>query len=319
MELTQYGQLEPVRDLDKLAEEFGAYIDASQKTVEVYLAGVRHFLQWLHANEIQNPTRADVIRYKNYLVENYSASTASGRLTAVRQFYNFLATEKGFPNVADHIKTPTPSRDSKRDHLTGEQIENVLNQPDIKTIKGKRDYALLLLMATGGLRDIEVSRANVEDLTTRGGHPVLYLQGKGRAEKGEFMNLRPETAEALQDYLQARKTPRNGKNLPLFESLGHNSKGERLTTRSISRIVKNALISAGYQSDRLTAHSLRHSAVTIALQDGATLQQAQQFARHRNIATTLIYAHNLDREENPCEDIIEKAIFKNKKARKNTK
>lgn len=68
-----------------------------------------------------------------------------------------------------------------------------------------------------------------------------------------------------------------------------------MTTRSVSRIVKDALRDEGISSARLTAHSLRHTAVTFALLGGASVQQAQAMARHASISTTMIYAHNLDR------------------------
>ena len=89
----------------------------------------------------------------------------------------------------------------------------------------------------------------------------------------------------------------------------YNSKGERLTPKSISTIVKQRLIDAGYNSDRLTAHSLRHTAVTLSLIGGLPLEEVQQFARHKNISTTQIYAHNLDRAKNRSEDTIANSIF----------
>ena len=96
---------------------------------------------------------------------------------------------------------------------------------------------------------------------------------------------------------------------PLFTSLSNNSKGARISTRSISGTIKTSLKNAGYDSDRLTAHSLRHTAVTLSLIGGQKLEEVQQFARHKNIATTLIYAHNLDRMKNQCENTIANAIF----------
>ena len=91
---------------------------------------------------------------------------------------------------------------------------------------------------------------------------------------------------------------------PLFVSYGRNSRGRRLSFRSISRIVKQAMAAVGLVSPRLTAHSLRHTAVTLALKEGATLQQVQQFARHRQIETTLRYAHNLEYAMNPCPQLV---------------
>ena len=73
--------------------------------------------------------------------------------------------------------------------------------------------------------------------------------------------------------------------------------------------VLEELKEAGYNSEKLTAHSLRHTAVTLSLLGGNTLQEVQQFARHTDISTTQIYAHNLDRAKNKCEETIAEAIF----------
>ena len=105
--------------------------------------------------------------------------------------------------------------------------------------------------------------------------------------------LTEATLEPINDYLNARQE-RDPK-APLFASHSNRNNGGRLTTRSISRIVKEAMKDAGINSDRLTAHSLRHSAITFSLLGGATVQEAQALARHKNINTTLIYAHNIDR------------------------
>jgi integrase/recombinase XerC len=74
-------------------------------------------------------------------------------------------------------------------------------------------------------------------------------------------------------------------------------------------MVKNRLKEAGYNSERLTAHSLRHTAVTLSLLAGKDITEVQQFARHANIATTMIYNHSLDKAKNSCSEAIAKAIF----------
>ena len=82
-----------------------------------------------------------------------------------------------------------------------------------------------------------------------------------------------------------------------------------MTTRSISRIVKNALKAAGLESDRLTAHSLRHTAATLALKNGASLDEVQQLLGHKNINITMVYLHTLERVNNTSSDRITAAIF----------
>ena len=82
-----------------------------------------------------------------------------------------------------------------------------------------------------------------------------------------------------------------------------------MTTRSISRIAKTHLIAAGLESDRLTAHSLRHTAATLALLNNAKPEEVQQMLDHQSLNTTLIYSHALDRMKNDSEKKVAKAIF----------
>ena len=96
---------------------------------------------------------------------------------------------------------------------------------------------------------------------------------------------------------------------PLFASLSRRNFGGRMSTRSISRICKNAMIKAGFNSRRLTAHSLRHTSITLALLAGMSLQDVSQFARHSNISVTMIYSHDIDRLKSRCEMAISEAIF----------
>lgn len=161
----------------------------------------------------------------------------------------------------------------------------------------------------GGVWDIEVNRENIEDLRTVRDTSALYIQGKGRKEKTDYVKLPAPVEQGIRDYLKTRETITTG--TPLFTSTSNNSAGGRLTTRSISGTVKTRLKEVGFNSDKLTAHCLRHTAVTLASLGGQSLQEAQQFAKHTNIDTTQIYAHNLDRAGNKCEETIARAIFKN--------
>ena len=166
---------------------------------------------------------------------------------------------------------------------------------------------MLTLMITGGLRTIEVVRADISDLRNIGECTALFVQGKGREEKTEYIKISPEVERAIRTYLTKRGSKDESE--PLFTSTSNNNAGQRLTTRTVSEIVKGRLKSAGYDSNRLTAHSLRHTAVTLSLLAGKDITEVQQFARHSNIATTMIYNHALDKAKNSCSEAIAKAIF----------
>lgn len=288
-------------------DSFIRYLDAKPKTIQTYTRALRQFFKFLQKNNISNPKRADILAFRDELKERCKPTTVQSYIIAVRLFFKWLSVEGLYENVADKIKGATISTDHKKDYLTPKQIKGILKTIDKNTKHGKRDYTIFVLMVTGGLRTIEVSRANIEDLTTMGDNTILYLQGKGREERTEYIKIPEMTESIIREYLRERGTA-TGKD-PLFISTSNTNKGGRISTRSISKIVKDILVNAGYNSDRLTAHSLRHTAVTLSLLGGNSLQDAQTFARHKNISTTQIYAHNIDKLKNKCSDTIAKAIF----------
>lgn len=291
------------RPLADLYLDYVQYLDASPRTLQTYRGNLRQFVKWTAEKGIRSPTRADVIAYRDELKQRCRPSTVQGYMAALRLFFQWTAQAGVYPNVADHIKGAKLDTAHKKDYLTGDQIREILRIIDLDTFRGKRDYCIIALMATGGLRDVEISRTDVGDLGTVGSSPVLFIQGKGREERSEYVKVMPEVEAQLREYLKGRRSG------PMFASLSNNGKGQRLTPRSISAIVKDRLVAAGFDSPRITAHSLRHSAVTIALQAGLPIEEVQQFARHRNISTTMVYAHHLKREENRSEAAIASAIF----------
>lgn len=294
-------------NLEDLYNRFLKYTDAMPKTIDTYRKAINQFLLYLQENGISQPVREDVLNFKTELLKEHKPTTVQNYIMAVRQFFNWTEVEGLYPNIAKHVKGAKIDRSFKKDYFTGNQIKHILSTIDRSTLQGKRDYAIISLMVTGGLRTIEVARANIEDIRTVGGYTVLFIEGKGREEKAEYIKLMPEVETAIREYLATRKNAKGEE--ALFTSTSNRSLDGRLSTRTVSEIAKSHFLKAGYNSERLTAHSLRHTAVTLALMNGRTLQEAQQFARHSNIATTQIYAHNLERINNQCENTIASAIF----------
>ena len=291
-----------------LYTRFVAFIDAKPKTIETYTKALKQLFAFFASRAITNPTREDVIAFREELkATGHKPTTIQNYITATRLFFQWTEQERVYPNIAAHIKGAKLDREHKKDYLTSRQVKAVLSDIDRASLQGKRDYAMLVLMITGGLRTIEVSRADIGDLRTAGDNTVLYVQGKGRDEKTEYIKLDAQVEAAIRDYLKDRgeATPE----APLFASASNNSKGKRMTTRAISGIAKAHMIEAGYNSDKLTAHSLRHTAVTLSLLAGKPLEEVQQFARHANMATTMIYNHALDKAKNGCSEAIARAIF----------
>lgn len=291
-----------------LRERFFRFLEVSPATARTYARGLRSLFAFLASQGIAVPTRADLLSWKEDLkATGHAAATIQGYTIAARRFFAWTETERAFPNIANGMKGARVSREHKKDYLPAHAVRAVLDGFNRDTPEGRREYALFALMVSCGLRDIEVSRANIEDLRPLGEETAIYVQGKGRSDRAEFVKVPAEVERALRAYLKDRE-PVDARE-PLFISRSGNSKGARLSTRSISAIIKRALTSAGYVSDRLTAHSLRHTAITLSLLGGATLQEAQAFARHSAITTTQIYAHNLDAAANPCAAKVAAAIW----------
>ena len=294
----QNNSLDVVKTFDfNTFDRFINYLDASPKTVETYKKALRQFFNYLALNGIRQPQREDVIAFRDDLkASGLKPTTVQNYITATRIFFKWTEQEGLYPNIAEHVKGAKLDKNHKKDYLTSSQAKEILANIKTDTEEGLRNYAILSLMVTGGLRTIEVSRADVGDLRTVGENTVLFVQGKGREEKTEYIKISATVEKAIRTYLKARENVEEGQ--PLFTSTSNNSRGKRISTRTVSGIVKTALKNAGYDSARLTAHSLRHTAITLALLAGREITEVQQFARHANLNTTMIYNHALDQAKN---------------------
>lgn len=292
----------------ELAQKWLTFLDASPKTVQTYTRSIAQFIRWCDDNGISRPTADDIRRFRDELSQDHKASTVNGYLMAVKQLYKWLEEMGIAQNIAKNVKAVKMDSDTfKKDYLTSAQAKSLISSISRDSLNGLRDYALISLMITTGMRDIEIQRANIEDIRTAGDASVIYYMGKGRTEKTKFKKLAPAVEEAIRDYLRAR-----GKADPkeaLFISTANRNAGERMTTRSISRIVKSRLVAVGLDSDMLTAHSLRHTAATLSLLNGSSVEEVQQMLDHKNINTTLIYSHHISRANSLAEQRVADAIF----------
>lgn len=301
-------------DSMEILRHFINYIDVKSKSADTYRKGIHQFLIYTKTNNIKilfNDigdrfiSREDIISWREELKLKHKPTTVQTYLTSVKLFFQWLNQEALYPNIAEHIKGVKIDKGYKKDYLTSYQSQRVLECIETNSIKGKRDYAIIALMLTCGLRTVEVVRANTEDIKNVGDYTALFVQGKGRDEKNEQVKIDPRVEEAIRSYLSVRYD----RNAALFISTSNNNNGQRMTTRSVSMLVKQALKNAGFDSDRLTAHSLRHTAGTLALINGAKLTDVQQLLRHSNINTTMIYNHAIDIASNDSVQRIANAIF----------
>lgn len=279
--------------------DFIQSLDVADGSKKTYQRGLSQFTSWLESNHILNPVRQDILAYKAFLsAKRLSAFTVSNYIIALKLFFEWTETTHLYPNISKNIKCSKKKKGFQKDPLTLEQIKSLLESFDRATLEGKRNFAIVNLMLRTALRSVEVVRCNYENLRQVSGQPVLYVQGKGRDVADEFVILTSATLRPIREYLSARGCINDGD--PLFASSGRRNTGGRLTTFTVSKMLKKHLRQVGLDDRRLTCHSMRHTAITLSLVGGASLQQTSGFARHSSIDTTMVYAHNIDRVSETC-------------------
>lgn len=246
-------------------------------------------------------------------------NTAAQYLRIVKQFFRWTAAEGLYPDVATNVNLPKIRHDVHlKDALEPADVQLIERSIDDRARiheqeageaekdtagrilrsqeQGKRLRAIYLLAVTAGLRTVEISRANVKDLETKNGQAWIWVWGKGHAEPDQKQPIAWKVAEAIKEYLASR-TDRPTGSSPLFVATGNRSGGKRLAPTTISSMLKDAMKAAGFDSERITAHSLRHTAGTAVQSLTGDLYATQRYMRHANPATTEIYLHgNTDRQ-----------------------
>lgn len=301
----------PAARLRELRDRWIKALDLSPLSVEIYTSATKQFIVWLEEKNARNICREDILTYKRHLEESEKKpTTVKLYIVAVRQFFKWLEAEKVCANVARQVNVPKIEQPPPpKNSLTAEQVKAVLDNIARSTELGLRDYAMLLLMVACGLRRIEICRANVEDLQTVDGGARLYVQGRGKTEKNDYVKIPPPVETAILKYLSERNRRLTAPVSPLFTSISHNSDGNRVSVRCVTNIVKERLATAGHKNERQCTHSLRQTAVSLAVLTGQPLQEIQQFARHTSIATTAVFIQNVNKKSNMCAQAIAGAIL----------
>ena len=280
--------------IEELVDRFIASQDVKESSKLLYRRTLKQYFNWVDKKSylLSEIARPQLLEYKEELLNsNMSSLTVGSYITSVRRFYEWTEANKFYPNVAKGIKTPKRKQQFKKQPLLPAQATALLSYYQDKAL---RDYAIVNLLLRTGLRTIEIIRANVEDITFKGSQRVLLVHGKGRDEKDNFVLLTDKTYQPIAEYLATRGKVNSSE--PLFTSTSNNSKGERLSTRSISYIAKEGLKAIGLDERAFTAHSLRHTTAVNILRGGGSLEQAQMTLRHSNPATTQIYTATLNEE-----------------------
>ncbi len=298
---------------------------ASADTIRNYLSQTKQYLEWCGDN-LLSPIEAepeDIKLYRQHLVNSgYANSTIATKLNIVRIFYKAAQGHELIGNnPAAKVKAPKDRKDpaARITFMEAEELKYLLDYlqtqlEQVKTNKVRlsllRDRVLIGIMSLEGCRTVEMHQLKIADIVRQGIKTGLQVSAK-RASR--IVPLTENLAAQLDGYLQLRRKVLRRKIKPtdyVFVSLSNNNKGGQLSRRSIREICDRALIECNLKHTpgrTLTAHSLRHTAGTLALRTGSDLRQVQDLLGHADPRTTSIYAHVGDRwEHNPGASIEEK-------------
>jgi integrase/recombinase XerC/integrase/recombinase XerD len=314
-------------------ERFLNGVDVAEPTRKSYRKGVTYFFDYLR--ETWEADSGSVVDFRDYirsaliawrdgmLAEGKAAGTVGTYLAAVKRYFSWMFSEGLMPfNPGAGIKVPKTGDRIEKEALTAPELRALLRavetkrderlnalgrgvSPEAVKLAALRDCALISVMAGTGLRAVEAERANYGDLRRSRGKNVLVYQPKGSLAKVKEKVLTELTYKPLMAYVAARRkrgdiTP----DAPLFVSFSNKNTGARLSRITISMYFKGYKDAAGIDNDAITLHSLRHTAITLALEAGAPLEAVQAMAGHKDVNTTLRYAHHLDRIDNAAEEFI---------------
>ncbi len=286
-------------NLAQLKEKYLNYIDVADNTVKTYDIGLLQFFNYLQNNNIQYPTREDIIAFRNELEREHKPTTVNSYIVAVRNFFSWLEYEGILKNIAKNIKGMKVSNEHKREALNIDQCKKVLDN-----VKDIREKVIFLLATTCGIRANELVNIRLQDFKDKNGTICLYLLGKGRDYKQDYVIITNEIFDLIKEYIQVYNISDY-----LFVSNSNHNKNGKITTKTIRLIIKNMFERVGIVGDEYSCHSLRHTFATLSIKSGKDIREVSQALRHKSLQTSMIYIHDLERLNNKCSTTVASALL----------
>jgi integrase/recombinase XerD len=264
----------------------------AQNTILAYGRDLKRFAEFLRKSQkvrIEDVTREDVVDFlSNLYKEKLDSRSVARYLVSLRGLYKFAMMEEMVQtDPTENLESPKV-RSSLPTYLRVEEIDKLLQAPDLATPLGLRDRAMLEVLYSTGLRVSELLNLRISDIDMR----IGCVRCIGKGDKERLVPIGRKAIEAVEQYLaQARpKFARPASPPPHNQSLFLTSIGRRLSRVGIWKILHDYGVRLGLRG-RLTPHKLRHSFATHLLEGGADLRSVQLMLGHADISTTQIYTH----------------------------
>lgn len=266
----------------------------AEKTIEGREVYLRYFIQWCDERGLGRPpdiTKPILERYQRYLFlyrkangEPMSTRSQHTRITPVRAFFKWLTRQNYILyNPASDLELPKLEKRLPKHILTVGEVETILRQPDLDTITGLRDRALLETLYSTGIRRMEAINLKVFDIDTERG-TLMVRQGKGK--KDRMLPIGERALKWVEKYRDEARNEfaTNADDGTLF--LTH--LGEAFTPNRLTQLVRDYVDAAEIRK-RGSCHLFRHTMATLMLENGADVRFIQAMLGHVSLETTQIY------------------------------
>ena len=285
-------------DFKNYEEAYLNYLDIDGRTINNYKNGIDCFLEYLQDNNIEMPCRDDLKAFKREKVSSYSVGTLNYYLTAIRGFFKYLNKNDVYKDITEDITNLKTSGNLKKQSLTLEQAKEIY-----KNLKNDRQRAFFSLAITTGLRGQEIVDAKIEDIKKYNGEYVLFIKGKNRNDKSEYVKLAKNVLKDINNYIGTRTEGY------IFVSNSNHNRNGGITTKTLRLEIKNIFKDNGIEEDDFSLHSLRRTFATISYLNGGDIYSICQVLHHKSLITTQKYISQETRNSNMLEYRVNDTIF----------
>ena len=255
----------------------------SNETIRNYTYDLKQFFEILHKETTADLRSSDIQEFIRIQTQNMlSVPTILRRISSTKNFYLFLENERIISFQIDNLDKPKGSKKLPI-CISVEEVEALLNQPDLSKPEGQRDRAMLEVMYSSGLRVTELISLKVKQINFARG--IIKIIGKG--DKERIVPIGDYALEYLKKYLNDGRRKNMNRN---SDYLFLNRYGEPVSRVYFFKQVKKYAQEAGIEVE-ISPHTLRHCFATHMLENGAELRAVQEMLGHTNIATTQIYTN----------------------------
>jgi integrase/recombinase XerC len=270
--------------LQKLLILHSDYVNDLQRrnpeTRGTYERTLREFMRWVRLEPELECSAKEIERYKKFLLTKRKLSPVSVTmyLSSVRKFFDYLMSVGVLTsNPAKLVKGGAHNQQHSRKSISVQEVQSLIQAIERKDEIGFRDFAVVKMMITCGLSEIELIRADIGDLKNKKGVMSVALQMKGKKTKDTTIALPNDTKDAIKSYLAFRTNAKDSE--PLFMSAGNRTRGQRMTSRGIRERINFYLEKAGVKNGearKITALSLRLTAIRLMANQGASVEEIKK-------------------------------------------